>query len=67
MKKEELTNIINLISERDWTPLYEEGCERAGHNRSPYDLSTIHLITLLFALYNKDKRKIKRLYGICFG
>lgn len=33
MKKEELTNIINLISERDWTPLYEEGCERAGHNR----------------------------------
>ena len=34
MKKEELTNIIKLISERDWTPLYKEGCERAGCN--PY-------------------------------
>ena len=35
MTKEELTNIISLISERNWDPLYKEGCERAG--RSPYN------------------------------
>lgn len=35
MKKEELTNIIHLIHDRDWGPLYKEGCERAGRN--PYD------------------------------
>ena len=35
MKNEELTNIINLITERDWTPLYKEGCEHVGNN--PYN------------------------------
>jgi hypothetical protein len=34
MTKDELISIFHLIEERDWSPLYKEGCERLKRNPS---------------------------------